>query len=116
MDQNYIRFEANYNGKLDQRYFTTIREYNAEDPWELGQEVEIRTAPRHELYTRARIVSTQVSQLRDLPDSFLMIDTGKCLKGAYELLMEFGIEPHDVVQVLTLENLEAGNDGCGLSD
>lgn len=116
MNTDYIRFEENFNGKLDQPVFTTIRKYDG-DAYHHGETVEIRTAPKHEIYTRAEVLKVYIMKLHEVSGSLMMLDTGtESVTGALEVLGRFDLDPDDSVQVITLKNLEVDSDRTDLCD
>lgn len=107
-----IKFNKNWNNKLDNNVFTTIRkfshskyDYFAEH---LNDEFGIYlkgSDHRFHHYCCARLVRIEMGQLRGLSKSELMVDAGLSSPAMiFELFQrEFGIEDTDYILYLTFE-------------
>ena len=75
-----IKFSNNWNKKLDNDYFTTIRLYSKEkfdyyyDLFERKEDVAILLKEQEK--SIAKIVDIEVRLMRDIPDFSVMVDVG----------------------------------------
>jgi len=103
-----IRFSKNWNNKLNQKYFTTIRKYSKSRlTYYLNRENKIFDVMLNgKKVCEAKLISAEAMQFIDLPDAFLMVDTGLPLNEAIELFKKMGIETvTDSVIILTFRKV-----------
>jgi hypothetical protein len=79
---DYIKFSDNYNGKLDQEEFTTIRIYDF-DRYKIGHVYNIMLGDQI-LFKAAITKMRPIVDLRKLPDHIIKSDSG--LENAEEFL------------------------------
>jgi len=96
---NKITFIKNWNNKLDQKYFSTIRKFSKGKYFyyiERKGEVfdVILNGKKH---CEAKLISVETKLLVDIPDALIMTDTGLSLKEGVELLFRLGIEQYVII-------------------
>lgn len=102
-----IKFQHNWNGKLDQKIFTTIRKatedklkYYADN---VGQCFEVYL--NEQQVGVAELISVELSEYVDLPWGFLAVDTGT--KDFDEVFQKFGLTGSTKAIILTFEDMES---------
>lgn len=105
---NKIKFQHNWNRKLDCPYFTTIRKWTVEKERYyrglIGKRFSVflnGSKKRHATLLHARNSTTD-----SVDNELLLIDTGMERKKALELFRNFGIEPNELVLVLAFGPVE----------
>lgn len=105
---NIIKFTHNWNNKLEQQVFTTIRRWNHEkqeyyeqlisEPFDVllkGTKVGV-----------AELHSVQVVEFSQIPKGLIMMDTGLREEHAYDIFSQFGLMtlPNNKAIILTFVN------------
>jgi hypothetical protein len=97
-----IRFNKNYNIKLHQRYFTSLR---LPGKWQIGQYYDVHLQDKH--FTYAQLVDIKLVTLDTLPEYTAMLDTGLSLGETKQLLIDIytmpALDQHGVA-VLMFDN------------
>lgn len=104
---NNIYFSRNWNRKLNQTIFTTIRKYDYKK-WNYykGQEdTKFNVFLNGRLHCEATLVNVEYQLLNDLPKGLLCSDTGMMPKDAYKLFKQFGIDKQVNAIVLTFKRI-----------
>jgi hypothetical protein len=102
-----MRFWKNWNGKLDQSIFNTIRGEDKEIlKSKVGQEFDVYI--KDVFKCKAILISVDVQEMRTIPAGFLMTDTGLDDMGAVmDLFLRLDIsDPFDKVSILTFKRVE----------
>jgi hypothetical protein len=102
-----IKFSHNWNNKLHNAIFTTIRKSTKEKKKyyedSVGKEFDVILKGKR-IY-RAKLLQVESNPYTLVPFSLRMSDTGMNLKKADQLFREFGISLNTEVLILTFENL-----------
>ena len=101
-----IKFSHNWNDKLRQRIFTTIRSWNIEKEKYyknlLAHEFDVLL--KGKLFCKAKLQEVEVFDFKDIPNALLMSDTGLEFNEAQDLFAQFGLEaPEDTAILLTFK-------------
>ncbi len=102
---NLIHFCHNWNQKLDQKIFTTIRKYDYKK-WKYYRSAEgnpFRVVLNGKTYGDVTLISVQSVQLKEMPKGLLCSDTGADIKEAFKIFRRFGIDKDDFVIILTFK-------------
>jgi len=102
---NNIRFSHNWNLKLNQQIFTTIRKYDYKK-WNYykGQEdTEFNVLLNGKLHCKATLINAEYLNFNSIPKGLICTDTGMNFKEARKLFRTFGITEQSSVIVLTLK-------------
>jgi len=96
---NKIRFTKNWNNKLDQKYFSTIRKFTKDKYFyyieHKGEVFDvILNGKKH---CEAKLVSVEERKFVDIPDALIMTDTGLPIKEGIGLLFRFGIGEYVII-------------------
>jgi len=106
---NKIKFSKNWNNKLNQKYFTTIRRYTKrKEYWYLDRENEVFDVILNgKKFCEAELILAEVKPFTSLPNGLLMADTGLPLHKAIELFEKMGVDTiRGLVIVLTFRRLK----------
>jgi len=102
-----IRFSHNWNNKLDNLIFTTIRNSNEaklkyyKEAIGYGFDVFLKKKK----YCYAELQQVEEYLFDDIPEGLLMTDTGMQFSEMQQLFADFGIEYGDKVLILTFEGI-----------
>ncbi len=104
-----IKFSKNWNNKLDNHFFTTIRGHTVGrlNEWRsfLGRTIDIKLKGKG-LIGLAVLKSVEFVRLKDIDRRLVMLDTGMSYGQAINLFYELDeIMPHDNVIILMFERL-----------
>ena len=100
---NVINFSHNWNGKLNNKYFTTIRKRTG-NKYEyyhsrIGEIFSVRLKGKE--VGKAKLIEVEWAELIDIPDALLTIDTGT--EKFMDVFRKFGIGDFDIVLILTFK-------------
>ncbi len=102
---NTIKFSHNWNNKLENSIFTTIRSQSSdkEEYYKglIGDEFEVLLNGK--LYCKAVLQCVEGALLGEFTNGLLMSDTGMPIIDAMELFAKFGLSPSDPALLLTFE-------------
>jgi hypothetical protein len=103
MKLDIVSFSEDWNNKLSNKIFSTIRPASEENislySRLLDETVEIRQSSKYVCI--ARLIGIRMMHLSEVPLEFLMLDTGYETKESAELLFDrLGIKPADEVLIL----------------
>lgn len=111
MKNKQIKFSHNWNNKLDDSIFTTIRSSTPEklkcykDLVGYGFDVLLK----NKKYCYAELQEAEEFLFDEIPDGLIMMDTGMNLTDAQQLFSDFGITYGDKAIILTFERIEKIN-------
>jgi hypothetical protein len=99
-----IKFQHNWNRKLDCDVFTTIRRHTEEKEnyytHSIGEEFDVSV--NGITYCYAKLVHLYCDHLSSTPNALLMVDTGKSNpEDAFKVFKDFGLSEHSQIIVLT---------------
>ena len=106
-----IRFSHNWNNKLDNPIFTTIRSSNEaklkyyKEAIGYGFDVFLKKKK----YCYAELQQVEEYLFDDIPEGLLMTDTGMEFSDMQQLFANFGIESGDKVLILTFQGINKLN-------
>ena len=103
-----IKFSHNWNGKLNNDYFTTIRSYNERKFEYYGEKVgEVFTVLLEEKECcKAKLMFVEARDIDDICEALLITDTGTT--DYMKVFRKFGIEGYEKVLILTFRRVEGG--------
>lgn len=101
-----IKFSHNWNSKLDQQYFTTIRRYS-DSKWDyytgcVDELFEVLLEGNKK--SDAKLINVERYVFDELPEGLKVVDTGQ--QRNKEIFRKFGILDRTHVLVLTFRNLK----------
>ena len=109
MEKNkQIKFSHNWNNKLDNSIFTTIRSSNPDklkyykDLVGYGFDVLLKGKK----YCYAELQEAEEFLFDEIPDGLIMMDTGMELEDAQQLFGNFGVTYGDKVIILTFQGIK----------
>lgn len=105
---NKISFSHNWNNKLDQKIFTTIRKYNL-NKWNYykGQEgKDFTVLLKNNVHCIVTLINVETDKLGMLPKGLICSDTGNIVDKAMDIFKRFGIAKQEEVIVLTFVRRE----------
>lgn len=100
-----IEFDENYNNKLDNKLFTTVRKFSIKKQ----RYYKRKTGSQFDIMLKGKKYSTAIlsgiafiGELSEISQIELMLDTGLSGQGQnYELFNKFGVKPNDkIIQLL----------------
>lgn len=96
-----IRFNKNWNGKLNGRVFTTIQKAHGKGirRWFVGETVNIEL--NSVKVGKARLLEMETMRFRSVSPSLLMANTGLDLDGCIRKFKDIGIVDDTEVRILT---------------
>jgi len=103
---NQIKFSHNWNNKLNNKIFTTIRKYNSEkEQYYMSLVTEFLEVILEGKYIgKAELLYVEKNIYKNIPYGFLYLDTGfTTCSQVDELFDKFGIKPNDEVLILTFK-------------
>jgi len=104
-----IKFSKNWNNKLNQEYFTTIRKFSKDKYnyylMKMGDVFDVVLANKK--IGKAKLVLLETYKFKELSHALVMVDTGMMFYEAEDVFRKFGIEDEDKVIVLTFRWLKA---------
>lgn len=100
-----IRFSHNWNNKLDQTIFTTIRKYDFKkwNYYKAQENKEFEVWLNGRSHCKATLINADFDLLEKLPVGLICSDTGMEPEEAKKLFKKFGIDKHYNVIVLTFK-------------
>ncbi|MHA1437908.1 MAG: hypothetical protein ACTSPD_10055 [Promethearchaeota archaeon] len=104
---NIIKFSHNWNKKLSQEIFTTIRKYDNKK-WNYYKSQEnnnFHVMLNNDHINNAKLLSVEYLIFNELPKALICSDTGLSYKEALGVFRKFGITIHDRVLVLTFKSI-----------
>lgn len=99
-----IKFSKNWNGKLNNLFFTTIRK----SPFWVNENDFCVIALENKLFKYAKCVKKETTSLKDINPALLMSDIGLDIDGCIKVLANLGLDYNDLnctVEVLTLKTM-----------
>ena len=98
-----IKFSHNWNRKLDNEYFTTIRKATEENYeryyFQVGKLFHVKLGDK--TVCKARLIDVYECRFYNIPSSLLIVDTGT--ESYRDVFKKFGIEGTDDVIILTFK-------------
>ena len=99
-----IKFDQNWNKKLDCNIFTTIRKYDQyyldAEGWSFDVELN------KEIYCQAKLISIKCTFFEVIPLEFLRLDTGlEDITDIYKIFKKFGVLHGDDIIILTFKRI-----------
>ncbi len=104
---NLIKFSHNWNQKLDQKIFTTIRKYDYKK-WKYYRSLkdkQFRVVLNGKTYGEAILISVQSMSFKEMPEGLLCSDTGAEVKEAYKIFKKFGLDEYECTIILTFKKV-----------
>ena len=100
---NIIRFSHDWNNKLENPVFTTIRKWDYKKEMYYGSAINAIFKILLNKYEKgfAKLIHVDTETLRMLPQALICSDTGMIYNEALILFRSFGIQPDDKVIILT---------------
>jgi len=101
-----IKFSHNWNQKLGNKLFSTIRKSNPQkaDYYVEHLDEVFEITLKGEKVCQAKLIDIWPVSLTDIPLYLLMLDTGYTKeKDIFKLFKSFGVDPEDIVLVLMFE-------------
>lgn len=102
---NIIKFSKNWNNKLNQTIFTTIRKYNYKK-WVYYKSLEdakFKVFLEGQVARMATLINVEYLSLNEVPKGLICADTGCEFKEALKIFRKFGIDKHETVIILTFK-------------
>ena len=108
MENREIKFSHNWNNKLDNPIFTTIRISNESKLkyYKGAIGCGFNVFLRKKKYCYAELQQVEEFLFDNIPEGLLMTDTGMQFSEMQQLFADFGIEYGDKVLILTFERIE----------
>ena len=104
---NNIRFSHNWNNKLSQTIFTTIRKYDYKkwNYYKCQEGSKYNVLLNGELHGKAILISVESIEMKDAPVGLLCSDTGMIPKDATKLFKKFNIDMYSTILILTFKRI-----------
>jgi len=114
---NRIRFTHNWNNKLNNNIFTTIRTWNADKDHYYSSKVDkpflsILNGKEH---SWCELLYMEVDKLKNIPRALICADVGKAYDESMKVFKKFGCGADTTVIVLTFKRMRSVTESEGLA-